>query len=1050
MRIRFLLGAAIVLLIGLASFAPGAGILPPAAAAAAPDGPVVVRIEFDSPDQLRDLAGELDIWEVHHDEGYLVALLEPDQYLSLASAGYRLEIDEVLSDHPDTIPGYPCYRTIAELYTDLAQRAAQHPGLTLLKNIGTSYEGRPIKVLRITNEAIVKDKPVFFLMANIHGRELITPETAMVFIDYLLDNYDVDPDVTWLLDHHEIQVSVSTNPDGHVKNEPGEPWAWWRKNANPENGSCGGTDYGVDLNRNHSFKWGCCGGSSGDPCAETYRGPYVASEDETQDLQNYIRTLFPDQRGPDDTDPAPLDATGVLITLHSYSNLVLWPWGWTGTPSPNAAGLEALGEKMATYNGYNPGQSMTLYPTDGTTDDWAYGELGVASYTFEIGSSSDNFYPMCSRYDALIQPNIPALFYAATVARTPYMTSHGPDALSVDVDSDFVLGGLPVHLTATINDSGNGSNGIAAAEYYVDVPPWDGGTPGPMVAADGAFGQVVEDAEADVPTAGWLPGRHMIFVRGRDVMGNWGPVSAVFVETDVDSFIDGHVTDASAALPIDAANLLLEGSAATYDVATDAAGYYHVPVLNGSYDVTASAFGYYPETVTGVVATTGMTTTQDFGLSPQPTGTLAGSVIELGTDAPLVAHVVVEGTPVETDTDAAGAYSLILPQGIYALTASAPGHEDRTVDGVVIAAGQSNNLDLRLPTPPCVLLVDDDYSGSLPDTYEDEYIAALQTAGIDYDIWSVKEQGFPTAAELGAYPALVWFTGDVRYGTLNITEQTALRQYLVEDGGGLWLSGQNIAFDIASDPGDFLGTVLGASFVDDDAGVTGVAGHDLFAGLSLSLAGGDGAGNQDSPDVISALPGATTVLSYAADGTAGVSIDSGSYRSLFASFGIEGVATAAGRERLLADGLSWLGCSAAPVDLRIVKSGPSAVAAGGSVTYILTLDNNSAVPLSGLVVSDTLPVELDFVSASPAATFDGTYVHWSGLSLPTEGQLQLTLQARIKDSVAPGTIIRNTSYGAQAVQIAAPAMGTHVVETRVTILEPNSLFLPLILRPTTG
>lgn len=537
MKIRHWLAVALPLLVAAALFSfPGEVRVRTTAAAAAPaEGPVVVRVEFDSPEQLRALAGELDVWEVHHDEGYLVALVEPHQYLSLDSAGYRLQVEEALSIHPDTIPGYPCYRTIDELYADLDQIAADHPGLTLLQTIGTSYEGRPIKVLRITNEAIVKTKPVFFLMANIHGRELITPETAMVFIDFLLDNHDVDPDVTWLLDHHEIDVSVSTNPDGHVKNEPGLPWTWWRKNTQPY-GSCSPDAIGVDLNRNHSFKWYGCGDescSSSNPCSDLYRGPSLASEPETQVVETYVRTLFPDQRGPADTDPAPLDATGVFITLHSYGNLVLWPWGWTDTVAPNAAGLEALGRKMASYNGYAPDQAAGLYATDGTSDDWAYGELGVAAYTFEIGSRSDGFYPSCSRYDALIQPNIPALLYAATVARTPYLTSHGPDALSVEVDAGLVSGGERVHLTATVDDGDNGGQAIMAAEYYVDVPPWDGGLAYPLSASDGAFGSIVEAVEAEVSTEGWLPGRHMLFVRGRDLAGNWGPVSAVFVETDI-------------------------------------------------------------------------------------------------------------------------------------------------------------------------------------------------------------------------------------------------------------------------------------------------------------------------------------------------------------------------------------------------------------------------------------------------------------------------------------------------------------------------------------
>lgn len=496
----------------------------------------MAHIPFESREQLQALTAELDVWEVHHGAGYLVALIRPEQYVSLMASGYRLRIDEQRSAHPNAIPDYPCYRTVAELYADLQQIAADHPEIAQLIDIGDSYEERDIWALRVANRVTVGPRPILFLMANVHGRELITPEAAMVFANYLTDGYGVDPDLTWLVDYHEIHIVVSANPDGHVKNERGEPWTWWRKNANPQNG-CAYSTYGVDLNRNHSFHWGCCGGSSGNSCAETYRGPSAASEAETQAVQEYVRGLFPDQRGADDGDAASTDTTGVLITLHSYGDLVLWPWGWTGQPAPNRAGLEALGRKLASYNGYTPGQAFGLYPTDGTTDDWSYGELGIASYTFEIGSYNDGFYPPCSRYDALIQPNIPAFLYAAKVARTPYLTARGPDARAVTTTPTGTLSG-PFRLAASIDDGDNGGDDIQGAEYYVDTPPWAGGEPEPMEADDGTFDESIEAVEADMSAMNWSPGRHIIFVRGRDALGYWGPPSAIFVTVQEPAPVD--------------------------------------------------------------------------------------------------------------------------------------------------------------------------------------------------------------------------------------------------------------------------------------------------------------------------------------------------------------------------------------------------------------------------------------------------------------------------------------------------------------------------------
>jgi len=328
------------------------------------------------------------------------------------------------------------------------------------------------------------------------------------------------------LDYHEIYVLVSANPDGHVKNEPVELGTYWRKNTQPY-GSCGSTGYGVDLNRNSDFKWGGVG-SSGDPCAETYHGPSAASEPETQAVQSFVRLLFPDQRGSDDSDAAPITATGVLITLHSYRNLVVWPWGWTYGLAPNSEQLQMLGQKLASFNNYQAEQSSgpDLYLTSGATDDWSYGELGIASYTFEIGSNGDGFYPDCSRYDALIQPNVSALIYAAKVARTPYLTPFGPDVLDVTAGLTTTGSLALVTVQATIS----GGQVISAAEAYVDAPPWAGGEPHALAATDGAFDANVESVSGAFPTAGLAPGRYVIFVRGQDAAGFWGPVSAAFGE----------------------------------------------------------------------------------------------------------------------------------------------------------------------------------------------------------------------------------------------------------------------------------------------------------------------------------------------------------------------------------------------------------------------------------------------------------------------------------------------------------------------------------------
>ena len=509
----------------------------------------IVRVYYTSQVELEWLAAYLDVLESHPEKSYLLARIDARQYNELQSAGYRLELDTAASallDQPlqslpgqvSGIPGYPCYRTVEETIAAMQGLAASKPALVSMIDIGDSWEkttaggavGYDLYALVLTNKAIPGPKPRFFVMAEIHARELVTTETALRFVEYLLNQYGQNADVTWLLDYFELHVVPLVNPDGRKWAETGE---WWRKNTDNNDGCSSFPDYGVDLNRNHSFKW-ASGGSSGYACDETYHGPSAASEPETQAIQAYVRTLYPDQRGAGDTDPAPLDTTGLLLSLHSYSELVIWPWGWTSTAAPNVAGLRTLGRKMAYFNGYTPQQSYQLYATSGSTTDWAYGELGIPAYTIEQGTS---FFQSCSTFESTIYPdNLQTLLYAARTVRTPYMTPSGPDALALSATPGSIAPGDPVQLSATINDTryenSNGSEptqNIAAAVYTIDALPWSAPISDTMAAADGSFNSPVEGVSAAVNTSGLAVGRHTLYIRGQDAAGNWGAVSAVFL-----------------------------------------------------------------------------------------------------------------------------------------------------------------------------------------------------------------------------------------------------------------------------------------------------------------------------------------------------------------------------------------------------------------------------------------------------------------------------------------------------------------------------------------
>jgi hypothetical protein len=530
-------------------------------------GDNVFQVWFPNKEMARKAAISLhhNLLESRYDEGYLVMELDAAEMSTLQGFGFRLtRADAFIAKRREfldaarrgaiaqqgtglpareysvqSISGYSCYETVEETFAAAQGFATTYPNLAQWIDVGNSWQkanslgGYDVFVLKLTNKSIGGDKPKLFAQSAIHAREYTTAPLNLSFARWLLEGYGTNADATWILDHHEVHLMLHANPDGRKQAEAGLSW---RKNTNQN--YCGATSNtrGADLNRNFSFSWNATNGqgSSGDQCSLTYRGPSAGSEPETQAIETYIRGLWPDRRGPAKTDAAPADTSGIHLDIHSYSQLVLWPWGDTSTPAPNGTALQTLGRKFAFFNNYTPQQSIGLYPTDGTSDAPSYGELGVPAFTFELGTS---FFQSCTDYNNTIKPNnLPALIYAAKVVRTPYITPGGPDVTTIGLSSSTVPAGTAVTLSASASDARfNNSNGteptqaIAGAEYYIDTPPWAGGSARPMSASDGAFNSTTESLGATIDTTGLSTGRHIIFVRARDASGTWGAVSASFL-----------------------------------------------------------------------------------------------------------------------------------------------------------------------------------------------------------------------------------------------------------------------------------------------------------------------------------------------------------------------------------------------------------------------------------------------------------------------------------------------------------------------------------------
>jgi len=610
------------------------------------DCPTVVRVHFGDRARLDAVARWIEPWEVDHEAGVLVVGVDAAGYDRLLAEGYGVEVDprrterlcaplERLPGQEEGIPGFPCYRTVEETFAAAEALEDLRPDLVTWTDVGDSWEktaglgGYDLHVLRLTNSAVAgtptgdtppHGKPRLFVSSAIHARELATAELMTRFAEQLVLSHGMDADATWLLDEHEIHLMLHANPDGRKQAEGGQ---YWRKNTNQD--YCGATspDRGADLNRNFDYQWGCCGGSSGSECGETYRGPSPASEPETQAVQAYLRSVFPDQKGPDPDDPAPAGATGIYIDVHASGQLVLWPWGSTPQPAPNGTALQTLGRKMAFFNGHTPEQGYGLYPTDGTTDSFGYGDLGIAAYTFELGTE---WFQDCAVFTgSILEGNTRSLLYAAKAARTPYLTPSGPDMASVELPGGNVVEpGSPLTVDGVVDDTRyNHSNGsepsqsIAAAEVIVDLPPWTDPPPTAtaMSAVDGSFDATQEAVTAVIDTTGLDQGRHTLFVLGQDAGGQWGAVSATFfyvLDPATAPRLEGTVVDADSGAPLEAT--VVAGGFST--ISDPADGSYSLLLVEGTYDVTASAEGYGSVTTSGVTVTTGSITALDFLLFP--------------------------------------------------------------------------------------------------------------------------------------------------------------------------------------------------------------------------------------------------------------------------------------------------------------------------------------------------------------------------------------------------------------------------------------------------
>jgi carboxypeptidase T len=297
------------------------------------------------------------------------------------------------------------FYTLAEVISKIDSMRLLYPNLITSKvSIGNSIENRPIYMVKISDNAdIDENEPEILYTALHHAREPQGMMQMIYFMYYLLENYNTNSSVQYIVNNRELHFIPVLNPDGYEYNRTTNPGGGglWRKNRRNNGGS-----YGVDLNRNYGpyAYWNAPnGGSSTSPTSDTYRGTAPFSEPETTNLKNFVAARYFKN----------------ALNYHTYSNLLIYPYGALGQETPDSAIFREFARDMTAYNGYTYGTDLQTvgYSTRGNSDDYFYDGDTLSNHgkifamTPEVGSTG--FWPSQPEIFPLAIENVlPNLYYA--------------------------------------------------------------------------------------------------------------------------------------------------------------------------------------------------------------------------------------------------------------------------------------------------------------------------------------------------------------------------------------------------------------------------------------------------------------------------------------------------------------------------------------------------------------------------------------------------------------------------------------------------------------
>lgn len=342
------------------------------------------------------------------EDDYVIATGNIEERNQIAKMGL-LEVDFPLVDAMDFPEQDAAFHNYAEMLEKLQSLHYANKEITSLTSIGKTIEGRDIWAFRISGQ--LKDAqnlPASVFMGGHHAREHLSIELPIYYIEYLLQEYNAgNSRIRGLVDSRDIHFIPMVNPDGAEFDISTGRYKSWRKNRSANSN---GT-FGVDLNRNYGFGWGGAGAST-NPGSDTYRGTAAFSENESLAIKNYVETHT---------------NITILLSFHTFSELILYPWGHVYESIGNARDKmvhEEMAKTMARWNGYTPQQSSELYIASGDTTDWSYGEHRIISFTFELDPKDmwrgGGFYPGASIIPSVQRKNLEPVLYLIEHSANPY------------------------------------------------------------------------------------------------------------------------------------------------------------------------------------------------------------------------------------------------------------------------------------------------------------------------------------------------------------------------------------------------------------------------------------------------------------------------------------------------------------------------------------------------------------------------------------------------------------------------------------------------------